>query len=167
MGALWSPCANIAIFLIIYSYRKWWVWLHMVFFAVATIATLATALPIYFTTGLVAADSPADYGDYDAPTLHTHYLLGLVCCGAATVVSTMGSITRLLLYCNARSTLILLMRRIHTWSGYVAVLLCKANVYVMGGEALWIAVDAIFIVMYVGWRLLFPKLEARGISPKY
>ena len=48
----------------------------------------------------------------------------------------------------------------------MAVWTAKANIYLLGGGT-WIAIDAISVVVYIAWRLLFPKLEARGISPKY
>jgi hypothetical protein len=168
MGALWSPLANIAIFLIIYAYRKYWVWLHMAFFVLATIITLASSFPILAYTGMIPANSTQKYEHYSASTLRTHYILGIVCCGAVVLVSMIGSITRLLNFFNCKSTSILLLRRIHTWSGYVAVWTCKANIYVLGEDAGgWIAVDVIFLILYVFWRLFFPKLEARGVTPKY
>ena len=132
MGVLWSPCANIAIILIIYSYRKYWVWVHMAFFAIATIITLVTSIPIIFYTGLIDANSTKNYDDYSASTLRTHYLVGLVCCGLVLIVSLGGSITKLLNVCNCSSNSILYFRRIHTWSGYASVLLCKANIYLLG-----------------------------------
>ena len=168
MGALWSPCANIAIFLIIYSYRKYWVWLHMLFFTVATIITLASSLPIVFHTGFISPSSTKTYDDWSAATLATHYILGIVCCCAVALVSILGAITKLLVIINSKSTAILVLRRIHTWSGYIAVLSCKANIYVLGDDiAIWIVIDVISIVLYIIWRLKFPKLEGKGITPKY
>jgi hypothetical protein len=167
MGFLWSPAANIAIFLIIYSYRKYWVWLHMLFFTVATIITLVTSLPILFTTGLIDANSTANYDDFSASTLHFHYILGIVCCAALVLVTLLGGLTKMLNILNAKSSIILLIRRIHTWSGYVVVCLFKANIYVMGDAGGWIVVDVVSLALYVGWRLMFPKLEAKNITPKY
>ena len=172
MGALWSPCANIAIILIIYAYRKYWVWLHMLFFLIATIITLATSFPILAHTGMIpknpTAAQIATYDDYSPSVLRAHYILGIVCCGAAAFVSLAGGITKLLNIFNASSNSILYFRRFHTWSGYVAVICCKVNIYILGEDVgAWIAIDAICVIIYVVWRLLFPKLEARGISPKY
>ena len=159
MGALWSPAANIAIFLIIYAYRKYWVWLHMLFFTFAIIITLATSLPILFHTGLIPANSTKTYDDFSATTMRTHYILGIVCCIAAGLVSLLGILTKLLNVVNTRSTIILLMRRIHTWTGYIAVLSCKANIYVLGDDiAAYIVIDVISVILYVFWRLFFPKL---------
>ena len=159
MGALWSPAANIAIFLIIYSYRKYWVWLHMLFFAVATFITVISSLPIFFVTGLIDANSTANYDDYSASTLRMHYIIGLTCCGTVTLVSLLGLLTKALNIFNARSKTILLLRRIHTWAGYVIVCLCKANIYILGDDfAGWLVIDLIFLVLYIFWRLRFPKL---------
>jgi Ca2+/Na+ antiporter len=160
MGFLWSPAANIAIFLIIYSYRKYWVWLHMLFFTGATILTLATSLPILFTTGLIAPNPKL-------PKIRIHYILGISCCAALVLVSLLGGLTKILNILNAKSSIILIIRRIHNWSGYVVVCLFKANIYVMGDAGGWIVVDVISLALYVSWRLMFPKLEAKNITPKY
>ena len=172
MGALWSPCANIAIILIIYAYRKYWVWLHMAFFTFATIITLASSFPILAFTGMIPANSTLKYDDYSASTLRLHYILGIVACGFVAAVSLIGGLTKLLNICNASTNVILWTRRIHTWSGYAAVITCKANIYVLGEDAGgWIAIDAISALIYILWGYVFwPKyfkLEGRYISPKY
>ena len=139
----------------------------MAFFTFATVITLASSLPILVYTGLIPANDPRPF-EYSAATLRAHFILGIVCCISVFLVSTLGGVTKLLAICNARSTTILLFRRIHTWSGYVAVWTGKANIYILGEDAgAWIAIDAISTIVYIVWRLLFPKLEARGISPKY
>ena len=167
MSILWIPGANIAIILIIYAYRKYWVWLHMAFFAIATIITLASSFPILSHTGLIPSDSTVDYDDYSASTLRTHYILGIVACSLVALVSLLGGLTKLLNVFNAKSNAILYVRRIHTWSGYAAVLACKANVYVLGLGG-WLAVDIICLLIYVFWGyVFFPKLEGKHISPKY
>ena len=127
--------------------------------------TLASSFPILAYTGLISASDPRPF-EYSAGTLRAHYILGIVCCGAVALVSILGGMTKLMNVCNAQSTSILLVRRIHTWSGYVAVWTAKANIYLLGGEG-WIAVDAVSTIIYIAWRLLFPKLEAWGITPKY
>jgi len=53
MDAIWGPFINIAIFLVLYSYRKWWVYVHGIFGLFACIYTLATAIPILTFTGIV------------------------------------------------------------------------------------------------------------------
>jgi hypothetical protein len=167
MGFLWSPAANIAIFLIIYSYRKYWVWLHMLFFSFAIIFTLATALPILFFTGLIDGNSSAVYGKYPASTISTHYIIGIICCIAAVMVGLLGGSIKILNILNAKSSTILLVRRIHTWMGYVVVCLFKANIYVVGDAIGWLVIDIVSLGLYVTWRLKFPKLEAKEISPQY
>ena len=166
MGALWSPCANIAIILIIYSYRKYWVWVHMAYFTFATIITLVSSIPIWFYTGLIPRDSPIVYDDYSAGTLNTHYILGMVCCGLVVIASLIGVLTKVLNICNARSVTIIWVRRIHTWFSYVTVWACKVNCYIMS-LGTWLAIDIVSTIIYVVWRLMFPKLEERGITPKY
>jgi len=139
----------------------------MAFFTFATVITLASCIPILVYTGIIQANDPRPF-KYSAGILRAHFILGIVCCISVFLVSTLGGVTKLLAVCNAQSTTILLFRRIHTWSGYVAVLTAKANIYTLGHDiGTWIAIDAISTVVYIVWRLLFPKLEANGVSPKY
>ena len=167
MGALWSPCANIAIIFALNSWWKWSVWIHSVFFLFATIITLGSSFPILAYTGLIPADSPIIFDDYSAKTLNLHYILGIVACGLISIVSLGGIITKVLNLCGARSNTILLFRRIHTWMAYVIIWTCKVNIYIMEDAGTWIAIDIISIIIYICWIIFWPKLEARGISPKY
>jgi hypothetical protein len=69
---------------------------------------------------------------------------------------------------NGTSIAILLSTKIHRWSGYLALLGCKANVYVLGsGAPLWLVVDVIFLLLYIFWKLFFLCMEAKAITPKY
>lgn len=53
MPLIWGPAANIALFLVLYNYRKIWSWIHGAFFSIANIITLSTSLPILFHTGFI------------------------------------------------------------------------------------------------------------------
>ena len=167
MSAIWIPCVNIAIILIIYAYRKYWVWLHMAFFVFALVITLVSSFGIYARTGMIPANSTEDYGEYSGNRLRGHYILGFVAIALIIAVSILGTLTKLLNIFNARSSTIILVRKIHTWSGYLAVLACKANIYILK-EFGWLAVDVICLLIYVLWgKIFFPKLEGKQISPKY
>jgi hypothetical protein len=53
-------------------------------------------------------------------------------------------------------------------SGYLIVILCKINSYVINTGAQLIAlivVDAIFAILIIIWKIMFPKMEAKQISP--
>ena len=144
----------------------------MLFFTFATIVTLVSSFPILAFTGMIPANSTLKYDDYSASVLRTHYILGIVCCGFVAAVSLGGGLTKLLNICNAPSNAILWTRRIHTWSGYAAVICCKVNIYILGEDAGgWIAIDAISVLIYIIWcYIVWPKyfkLEGRYVSPKY
>jgi hypothetical protein len=71
---------------------------------------------------------------------------------------------------HAKTTLILTIRKTHRLSGYVILLACKANMYLMTKSddlALLIVQDVIFVVLLVSRKLTFPKMEAKEITPKY
>lgn len=57
MRYLWGPGANLAVILVLYTYRKWWVWLHALFFVATSTITLITTIPILLTTGIIYPDS--------------------------------------------------------------------------------------------------------------
>ena len=167
MGIFWSPCCNIAIILALHSWFKWAVWLHIAFFTLAIGLTLGSSIPILIDYGIIDRNSTQNYDDYSAATLNTHFILGIVCMASMTLVGLIGLITKLMNLLDARSKLILWVRRVHVWSGYVAAIVCKANIYILGEDAGgWIACDVIFILIYILMIIFWPRLEARGISPK-
>lgn len=167
MGILWGPGANIAIFLAYYSYRKLWPWVHGVYFLFATIVTVATSISILQKTGIIAADS-TEYKKYSGSTLNIHYLVGIVAFSATSLATLLGILTKLLNIFQAKSNTILLIRKIHLIAGYLFAALCKADVYIIANSrAGWIIQDAIFAILFVIWKIFFPKLEDKLISPKF
>jgi hypothetical protein len=79
MGIIWGPVINVGIFMAMYNYRKWWGFLHGLIGIFACIFSLATALPILATTGIISRTSTANYDDFTAETLNSHYLVGIAC----------------------------------------------------------------------------------------
>jgi hypothetical protein len=132
MGVLWSPLANIAILLALNSYWKYSVLIHGIYFAFATVITVATSFPILSYTGMIPANSTTKYGDFSASSLRTHYILGIVAIGTIVGVSLLGVLTKVLNILGAKSNTILLMRKIHKWSGLVIIWTCKINCYNLG-----------------------------------
>lgn len=54
----------------------------------------------------------------------------------------------------------------YTWiSGYLIVLLCKVNIYILSLG--WIVQDIAFGVLFILWKMFFPRLEAKEVSPKH
>lgn len=69
MGIVWGPIINIAIFLAMYSYRKWWGYLHALAGLFACVFSLACTLPILATVGIPSSGQ----------SLSTHFLVGIAC----------------------------------------------------------------------------------------
>ena len=69
MGIVWGPIINIGIFLAMYSYRKWWGYVHALIGLFACIFSLASTLPVLIKTGIIT----------DSSTLGTHYMVGVAC----------------------------------------------------------------------------------------
>jgi hypothetical protein len=61
MAIIWGPAADVAIFLVLYNYRKLWTWVHGGFFLFAAIITLATSIPMLTYTGVISANSTVIY----------------------------------------------------------------------------------------------------------
>ncbi len=131
MAVIWGPVANIAIFLAYYAYRKAWPWVHGVYFLLAVIVTLASSIPILQTTGVISANSTANYDDFSASTLNAHYIIGIICFSGVFLVAIMGILIKLLNAFQATSINILLIRKIHLIGGYLFAALCKVNCYVI------------------------------------
>jgi hypothetical protein len=81
------------------------------------------------------------------------------------LVAIMGSIVKLSTIYQSSTKKIRLLKKIHQISGYIVVSICKANVYVVSLG--WIGQDIAFVVVFILWKLYFPRLEAKGISPKH
>ena len=57
MGVLWGPVINLIIFLMFYSYRKIWWYVHAIIGFLIVVFTAATIIPIYQTSGIVSSSS--------------------------------------------------------------------------------------------------------------
>ena len=116
MGALWSPLANLAIFIVIYNYRKYWIWLHNLFFAFATTITLACSIPIIMKKGISCTS---------VKNMFATTALFLI-----TLNTVLGIVTRILNICGAKSSTIIKIKKMHKYCGYLAVLSCKLTTFI-------------------------------------
>ena len=164
MAAIWSPCADIAIILALYSYRKIWIWVHGGFFLFAIIYTLSTSIPILQYTGIIPANSTTNY-KYPASTLNLHYVFGIACLVCMSFTALLGITTRLLNIFQIRSQILLISKKIHGFLGYIILLLCKLNISFItsnsGANGLIIAEIILMTILVVVRKLIFPKMEAK------
>lgn len=154
LGVIWGPAANVAIVLAYYGYRKVWAYVHGSFFLFAIIITLASSIPIITTVGVIQSKN----------SLSAHFIIGIICFSAATAVGILGILTKVLNLCQAKSKTILLIKKLHLITGYVVAGICKINIYIV--SVAWIAQDIAFLVIFIVWKLYFPKMEGKHISPK-
>ena len=88
-----------------------------------------------------------------------------------TVVAGLGLWTRVLYMVSIGARTLKMVKWGHRILGYVVVILCKANYYIMLKPAqlsLFIWIDAVMIPLFVFRRLWFPKMGSWWkISPKY
>lgn len=130
MHILWGPVANIAIFLAQYSYRRYPFFVHALFGLVACIFTLATAIPMLLFTGIVQPDSTISE-DIEGKVLNCHYIVGITCLVAVSIVAILGIISKAVNITGGRSSTIITIRKIHHYLGLAIVILCKANIYII------------------------------------
>jgi len=57
MAIIWGPAINIAIFIVLYGYRRYPFYVHAAAGLFACIYTLATSIPILLTTGILTEGS--------------------------------------------------------------------------------------------------------------
>ena len=112
MVALWGFAANIAIFIMLYSYRKLCVYVHGAYFLIATIITLATSIPIITYTGIISKDATIT-SKYSTTTLNLHYSIGIACLISIGFITLVGILTKMLNFLQAKSNTILQMKKIH------------------------------------------------------
>lgn len=127
MAYLWGPVINLGIILVLYSYRIRWVVVHGLLGLFSFIFTMCTALPILNTTGVIPSDSGL-LDDY--PNLGIHYRIGIVCLVIMSIQVLMGMTALLMQVFQARSLIIIRMKRAHAIFGYTIIILIKANYYI-------------------------------------
>jgi hypothetical protein len=130
MGALWGPLVNLSVMIAAYSYRKYSFFTHAVFGIFACSLTLVSSIPILNTTGIVPTDSTI-HQHYKGSTLHWHYIIGILCLIALAIEIMLGILTRLMNIAGRKSENILLLKKIHQLFGYLALVLCKINIYII------------------------------------
>lgn len=113
-------------------------------------------------TGIIARNYKTFY--FDPVILNAHYCVGIAALITISFVTLLGIMTKLLNILQAKSSTILLIRKIHMVSGYIILGLCKSNYYIIvRGWALiaLIVQDAVFLLIFVFWKQLFPRMEAK------
>jgi uncharacterized membrane protein (UPF0136 family) len=74
-----------------------------------------------------------------------------------------GMATRMINVFQGKSNIIIVTKNLHRISGVIAAIICKINTYLMWSAksaGLWIllAVDIIFLILWIIRRYKFPKL---------
>jgi len=160
MVAIWGPGINVAIFLVLYSYRRYAFILHALAGLFACIYTLAVTIPIITTTGIVSSNTTLDTR-YSSYTIYLHYIIGTIGLFLIAIAGLLGIICRMANVCGASSNSILALKKIHLVAGYLAAWMCKLNNYVIndaGGTAVLAVQDVLFMVLIVVWKYKFPRL---------
>ena len=165
MAFLWGPIINISLFLLHNFYSKYSLILHLIIGLLACIFTIATALSIGSHVGL---EDPILQGFQSTGVkITTHYKLGFACIIILAIQTILGFVNRIANMNQARSIIILRTRGIHQILGYLLIIICKANIYIIAFNKYRgiFAIDCIFIVLIFAWKFFLPSME-RQISPE-
>ena len=155
MAYLWGPVINVAIFLALYSYRPYAILLHGLITLFVGVFSLAISLTILYNAG------------FPQPTakLYNHFNIGFAAMLCIILQLLMGMALKLINVFDFSSALILKLSYAHKIFGYLMVLLCKANYYVIfqiraEWDQFWgyLGMDLAIILAVVLRKLLFPKL---------
>ncbi len=71
---------------------------------------------------------------------------------------------------QTRSSWLLFMKKVHILIGLAVTIICKADLYLIQKAEdlpLLIIQDVFFVIVFVVWKVKFPKMEGKQISPKY
>ena len=162
MDLIWGPGINISILIVLYSYRKYYVYLHSLFGIFATIYGIATALPILLKTGIISK-APTGVNE-SGSVIYAHYIVGIIALLSILLVAILGIATRLMNILQASSASILVVRNAHRILGYLTAILAKSNIYIIYGpndSSFWLYMvqDLIFVGVIVARKIKFPKME--------
>jgi K+ transporter len=139
--------------------------MHAAFGLVAFFFTLSSSIPMLVKTGIIPNTSNIS-PFVSSNALKNHYLVGITCLVVITVETALGILTKCVNIAGKRSSIVILSKRIHQIFGFIILILCKSNYYIISpGSYLLMVQDAAFVVIIVVWKLYFPKMES-AISPK-
>lgn len=166
MPFLWGPIFNVSIFLIRYYYGKLTLLIHVLIGLLAIIYTLSTSIPIAQTAPI---DSLAVqyYQLYKSADLPSHYRVGVACFFLISGEVILGILTRIFNTRHARSLIILRMKRIHKILGYIVVILCKANIYIINFNKYYgiLIQDIAFVIIFILCKIFLPRMMSQITPP--
>lgn len=167
MAILWGPGINLTIVLAMYSYRKYYVYIHILFGAFIALYSIATALPIFIKTGIMTKSGKDDVYEWQ---MYLHFVMGLTSIFAVLVQGALGAVAKIGNVYQLSSSAVVAFRYGHVILGYLVSLLSKSNVYIIywnESDNFWLffAQDILFAALIVARKVVFPKME-RVIVPK-
>ena len=168
MRYLWGPGANVAVTLALYTYRKWWSWLHGTLLTLAAVLTIAITFPMMISAGF-------PYPNPDNPTafqikIYKHASIGVTCMTLMVVIAFGGILNKMAFMANLNPKTVQKIKWGHRIGGYILLILCKANYYLVLRDSyinINIITDSVLITFFIARKLLFPKMGAWIIAPKY
>lgn len=158
---------NINIFLALYKYRPGYLIAHYILGFLSALLTLVFTLPILNLNGII------DF--YTHNNLRRHFIIGvvvLILVGIQLLLGLSSSIMKL--FRKSPSLGIFSVNTVHKYLGYVLVIFCKFQAYLIihvDGDhpallIIFYVVDAIFFVLFVIQKMKFPSM-AETIMPSY
>ena len=164
---LWGPGANVLIILVLYSYRKWWAWVHGVLLSLSALLTIAITFPMLIAGGY---PYPPDNAKPNQIKLYRHASIGVTCMVLMVVVSAGGLINKMGMLANTSPKTVQKLRWGHRIGGYILLILLKSNYYLFLRDDyinINIITDAILIPLFILRKVLFPKMGGFFISKKH
>ena len=161
MAYLWGPVMNVAIFFAIYSYRTYAIIIHGLLSLFVGIFSLAISLTILYSSGFLPST-----GEF-----YNHFNVGFAAILCIIFQLLMGLALKLLNVFEFSSNLVLKLRYTHRIFGYLMVILCKSNYYIIyqqneEWESFWgyLGMDIAIVLAVILRKVFFPKLEHKPIS---
>ena len=169
MAVIWGPGINVSILLVLYSYRKYYIYIHSIFGFFLAVFTIATSLPILLTTGILSTPQRGDVS-VSGSTIYAHYIVGIISFSSVLLVAVFGIATNVMNIMKAPSIYIIIFKNVHRIIGYVIAILAKSNIYIIYGPSdgsfwLFFVQDLLFASVIIARKILFPKME-HVIIPK-
>lgn len=165
MPYLWGPVINVSIFIVRHFYGKLALLFHILVGLISVIFTFASSIPINRSADVDSMS--VKYLETYVNNITIHYRIGIACIFILGFEVIIGVSNRIMNMIGGRSILIIRLKKLHKLLGYIILILCKTNIYVISFNKYYgiFIQDCFFVVLFILWKIFAPRMSAKITLP--